>query len=249
MLTTTAYRPASEHRFYVAVGVLVVLICLAGFGPSIIEPAGRNVHLPMTALVATHTIAGSTFVLLFLIQTILIATGRTSVHRRLGMVGLLAGIAFVVSGVLTSVEEARRGFDLSGDLVRRDAVVDPAFILAPINAFGLVAVLLGAGVWYRRRPDVHKRLLALTMLGGIVGAPIAHLVGHYPVLQVGGGALAPLSNLILLSLVPIHDRLTMGRIHPVSLWGAIGSFAWLFLFFTLVAPTSMWRTFTLWLIQ
>lgn len=132
---TTPQRHASEHRFYVAVGILVGLICIVGFGPSIIEPAGRNVPLPMT------------------------------------------------------------------------------------------------------------------LLGGIVGAPIAHLVGHYPALQVGGSVLAPLSNLVLLSLVPIHDRLTMGRIHPVSLWGAIGSFAWLFLFFTLVAPTSMWRTFTLWVIQ
>lgn len=246
---TTPHRRASEHRFYVAVGILVGLICIVGFGPSIIEPAGRNVPLPMTALVATHSIAGSTFVLLFVVQTILIATGRTSTHRRLGVVGLLAGIVFVVSGVLTNVEEARRGFDLSGDLVRRGTVVDPAFILAPANGFGLFAVLLGAGVWYRRRPDVHKRLMALTLLGGIVGAPIAHLVGHYPALQVGGSVLAPLSNLVLLSLVPIHDRLTMGRIHPVSLWGAIGSFAWLFLFFTLVAPTSMWRTFTLWVIQ
>src|SRR5688572_7265066 len=163
---TTPHRRASEHRFYVAVGILVGLICIVGFGPSIIDPAGRNVPLPMTALVATHSIAGSTFVLLFVVQTILIATGRTSTHRRLGVVGLLAGIVFVVSGVLTNVEEARRGFDLSGDLVRR-----------------------------------------------------------------------------------VHDRLTMGRIHPVSLWGAIGSFAWLFLFFTLVAPTSMWRTFTLWVIQ
>jgi len=245
----TAQRRASEHRFYVAVGILVVLICLAGFGPAIIAPAGRNVPLPMTALVAAHTIAGSTFVLLFVVQTILIAAGRTSAHRRLGVLGVVAGMVFVVSGVLTNVDEARRGFDLSGDLVRRGTAVDPAFILAPVNAFALFAVLVGAAIWYRRRPDVHKRLMALAMLGPLAGAPVAHLIGHYPALQVGGSVLAPLSNLVLLLLPAMHDRLTRGRIHPVSLWGGIGSFAWILLFFTFVAPTSMWRTFTLWLIQ
>jgi len=245
----TTYPRASERRFYIAVGIIVVVICLAGFGPSIVDPASRNQPLPMTPLVVTHTIAASAWVLLFLVQTILVATGRTSIHRRLGVLGLLIGIVFVVSGFVTGVEEARRGFDLSGDLVRRGTAVDPAFILAPVNGFGLFAALTGAGLWFRRRPDVHKRLMALTMLGGIVGAPIAHLVGHYPALQIGGGVLAPLSNLVLLSLVAIHDRLTLGRIHPVSLWGGLGAFLWLFLFFTFVAPTPAWRTFTLWLIK
>ncbi len=245
----TTHRRAGEHKFYIAVGILVVLICLAGFGPSIIDPTSRNLPLPMTAFVATHTIASSAWVLLFLAQTTLVATGRTSTHRRLGVVGLLVGIVFVVSGFVTNVEEARRGFDLSGDLVRRGTAVDPALILAPANAFGLFAALVGAALWSRRRPDVHKRLMALAMLGPIAGAPIAHVVGHYPAFQVGGGILAPISNLVLLSLSAIHDRLTMGRIHPVSLWGGIGAFMWLFLFFTFVAPSSAWRNFSLWLIQ
>ena len=245
----TTHRRASERKFYIAVGILVVLICLAGFGPSIIDPTSRNLPLPMTALVATHAIASSAWVLLFLVQTTLVATGRISIHRRLGMVGLLVGIVFVVSGFVTNVEEARRGFDLSGDLVRLGTAVDPAFILAPVNFFGLFAVLVGAAVWYRRRPDVHKRLMALAMLGPLAGAPMAHLVGHYPALQVGGSILAPISSLVLLSLPAIHDRLTRGRIHPVSLWGGIGAFVPSFLFFMFVAPSSMWRNFTLWLIQ
>src|SRR5687767_1178812 len=139
----TTNRRASEHKFYIAVGAFVVLICLAGFGPSIIDPTGRNLPLPMTALVATHTIASSAWVLLYLAQATLVATGRTSTHRRLGVVGLLVGIVFVVSGFVTNIEEARRGFDLSGDLVGRDTAVDPAFILAPANAFGLFGVLVG----------------------------------------------------------------------------------------------------------
>jgi hypothetical protein len=91
--------------------------------------------------------------------------------------------------------------------------------------------------------------MALAMLGPIAGAPIEHLVAHFPALQAGGSILAPISNLVLLSLPAIHDRLTIGRIHPVSLWGGIGAFASLFLFFTFAAPSVVWRNFTLWLIQ
>ncbi len=227
---------------------MVILISLVGFLPSIAEPSNRNVPLPMTALVATHTFAGSLWVLMFLSQTILVATGRTATHRRLGVIGVLVAVVFVVSGFFMNIEEARRGFDLSGDLVRRGPATDPAFILATINGFGLFAVLVGTAVWYRRRPDVHKRLMVLAVLS-LTGAPVAHLIGHFPALQAGGGAIGPVSGLVFLSLSAVHDRLAYGRIHRVSLWGGIGAFAWLFLFFTFVMPSAMWRNFTMWLIQ
>ena len=53
---------------------------------------------------------------------------------------------------------------------------------------------------------------------------------------------------MLLSLLPIHDRLSQGRIHPVSLWGGIVSFAWGFLFFRLIRPTSAWHAFAAWIV-
>jgi hypothetical protein len=231
---------ASEHRFYLGVGVLVLVVSLAAFGPSILAPSSRNVPLPMTALVAAHGLISLAWLFLFLAQTTLVATGRTATHRRLGMIGIVLALAFVIAGVFASVEEARRGFDLSGDLVPAGTVVDPSFVLAPINAFGLFAVMVGAGLRYRNRPDVHKRLMALTLLG-MAGAPVAHLMGHYPVLRAGGGAFGLISALLLLSLSAVHDRLAYGRIHPTSLWGGIGGFAWLFAFFTFVAPSPAWR--------
>jgi len=77
---------AGERRFYIAVGILVVLICLAGFGPSIIDPTSRNLPLPMTALVATHAIASAAWILLFLVQTTLVATG---LYRHIAALGWL----------------------------------------------------------------------------------------------------------------------------------------------------------------
>jgi hypothetical protein len=79
---------ASEHRFYLGVGVLVLVVSLAAFGPSILAPSSRNVPLPMTALVAAHGLISLAWLFLFLAQTTLAATGRTATHRRLGMIGI-----------------------------------------------------------------------------------------------------------------------------------------------------------------
>jgi hypothetical protein len=56
------------------------------------------------------------------------------------------------------------------------------------------------------------------------GAPIAHLVGHWQVLRPYP-VINPISGLLLLSVLAIQDRVSERRIHPVSLWGAIGVFA------------------------
>lgn len=247
--TNTHRRHVNEHRFYAAVCVLAVGVSIAGFGPAILSPAGRAVPLPMTMVVAVHAVAASAWLALFLLQVTLVSTGRVALHRRLGLTGVVLAIVFVISGCLASVAEARRGFDLSGDLVPAGATAEAWFVLAPINGFVLFAVMFGMALWYRRRPDVHKRLMALTVLGAMLGAPIAHLVGHYPVLQAGGGALAPLANAAFLSLSAIHDRWAYGRVHPASRWGGLGAFAWLFVFFTFIAPTPAWRAFTEWLIR
>ena len=76
------------------------------------------------------------------------------------------------------------------------------------------------------------------------GAPVAHLMGHWPAFRV----LAFLIGLVPLAALFIHDRLSQGRIHPVSLWGGVVSFAWANLFFILIAPTSAWHAFADWIV-
>jgi hypothetical protein len=39
-----------------------------------------------------------------------------------------------------------------------------------------------------------------------------------------------------------------GRIHPVSLWGAISIFASGSVFFVVIQPSAMWRELAAWLI-
>ena len=98
--------------------LLMILLNVVAFGPSIIDPSRRNVPLPLTPLVTVHAIVAAAWLLVFPAQATLVATGMDVIpHRRLGIVGAVLTVVFVVVGYFTLIEEARRGFDLSGDIL------------------------------------------------------------------------------------------------------------------------------------
>ena len=246
-------RPHRVDRwFYISVALLMILLNVVAFGPSIIDPSGRNVPLPLTPLVTVHAIVAAAWLLVFLAQATLVATGRTTIHRRLGIVGAVLTAVFVVVGYFTLIEEARRGFDLSGDILPRTPgpeVADPALILGLLWNVLTFGVLAGLGLGYRHRPAVHKRLMVLAMLGGLTPTPVAHLIGHWPVLQPWAGIIFGVSTLVFLFMSAIYDKVSQRRIHPVSLWGAVLVVASGGLFFSVIQPSAAWREFATWLIR
>lgn len=233
-----------RSRFYTGMTLVAFAIVVAGFAPSTIFSGHRRA--PLTAAVAAHAAVFTAWLVLLLVQTRLVGRGRIATHRRLGYAGGGLAVLMVVTGFGTAVAMARRGFDLSGDL-RADA--DPlgqmVFQLGDLLTF---SVLVAAGIAFRRRPEAHKRLMMLATLGGLMAAPLAHLLSHIP-------AARKVPPVILLPLVAlyfscaVHDRLTRGRIHPVSLWVAIALFAWANLRAAVVGPSPAWRRFAGWLAE
>ena len=46
-----------------------------------------------------------------------------------------------------------------------------------------------------------------------------------------------------------YDRVSRGRIHPVSLWGGILLFAWAGVRGIVIGPSTAWHEFVAWLIR
>jgi hypothetical protein len=105
---------AVERWFFIAVALAMIATSLAGFLPSIVNPGGRRE--PLSLLAASHGIVFFAWLLLFLIQSRLVATHRVLLHRRLGYVSIFILALMIPSGLLTTIAMVRRGFDLSGDL-------------------------------------------------------------------------------------------------------------------------------------
>ena len=85
----------------------------------------------------------------------------------------------------------------------------------------------------------------------LVGEPVIHLIGylagHWPALQGAAGMIAGPASLLLLSVSAVHDKVSQGRIHPVSLWAPLVLLAWQSALAMVVFPSAVWREFAVWL--
>jgi hypothetical protein len=251
-LPSTRAEPPAARRFYIGVGVLVILLSIAGFGPALLDASTRRG--PPTPLVIAHGAVTIAWVFLFVAQAILIAKGQEATHRRFGVFVAIIAFAVVVLGVIASIVAQRRTYDLGGDLVRSGGgqPFTPDGILGPLVIFFSFGGLVAAALLYRHRPEIHKRLMVFALLMTLGLEPVIHLLAHltiyWPGLTSAQGILLLPFVLFFLSLNAIHDRLTEKRIHPASVWGAIVNFVWFNGMFYGFGRLPVWLRFSEWLI-
>jgi len=224
-------------------GIVAILVAAAGFGGSLLYGTVTGAKT-LTPLVRLHAAVFSSWLVLYLVQTGIVATGRTEVHRRLGIASVVLGVATVGIGYQTAVTAARRGYDLTLD-VNIDPLRFLAFSLGDLLSF---TILVAAGVWYRRQPEVHKRLMLLATVGPLMAGPLVRICLLLPVPQ----ARLPLFLAALAAMFfagAVYDRIARGQFHPVSLWGAAALFAWGNLRATVIGPSDTWHQFAAWLIR
>jgi hypothetical protein len=200
----------NDRRLYILAAILTPLIVLVGFArtyylkPFFDTPdiAGRIVHL--------HGIVMTAWVLLFVTQISLVATRRTQVHRRLGIFGaVLAGLVVIV-GILTALYAAARGATPGPPAL--------SFLIIPLGDMLIFSILIGLALYFRRKLDVHKRLMLLAAINlltpAIARIPLDFIINGGPLVFFG------LTDLCLLACV-VFDTLKHRRLHPVFLWGTI----------------------------
>lgn len=207
-------RAASEpRRFYAGLSLAMAATVLAGFGPSYYGrflqdgPALTVSGAPFTPLIHVHGALFTAWVLLFVVQTALVATGRTSVHRRLGVAGGVLAAVMVLVGTTTAVASAARGSAPAG--------MDPlAFLAIPVFDMVLFGGFVTAALVKRRDRESHKRLMVVAYASILVAA-VARLPG---VIAAGPPAFFGLALLFILAGA-VHDRLNRGSVHPAYRWG------------------------------
>lgn len=206
----------AESWFYPLMGGVAVLIVLAGFGGTFYGVARGDGK--MSHLVAVHTAIFAAWLVFFIAQTTLVARGNVAAHMRWGIVGLLLAVAMLFVGYLTSIAGIRRGFDL-GD--NNDPLGYAVFPMGDLVSF---AILFTLGYIYRHQAQAHKRFMLLATIGALLNAPLAHFIAHTPALKQKGPLVILPFMIALLLASAIFDKFARGRIHPVSLWGAVALF-------------------------
>ena len=164
----------------------------------------------------------------FIVQTWLIEARQIRLHERLGIfMAALAAIIVLLGEILTVNGVAREG---------RLHQIGKFHYLLGINSVNLLlfAVLVGLGIAFRRKPDLHKRLMVLatvTLLAPAV-ARIVLLFTHKPLPQF-------LAFYACLLLCVVVDTVRHRRLHPVFAIGGLVVIA-AFQISYLAVQTSVW---------
>ena len=223
MATASATRPAPQSSargvgrhdrlFYGSMAVAMGLTVFAGFASTyylrflVGGPSATLTRGPFTALVHAHGALFTAWVLLFIVQTALVASRRVVVHRRLGVAGAVLAAAMAGAGTLVAIATAARGSAPAG--------LDPlAFLVIPVFDMVLFTTFVTAALARRTDKEAHKRLMLLAYVSIVVPA-VARLPG---VLALGAPAAFGLSFLFVV-VAGIYDFLTRRRVHNVYLWG------------------------------
>jgi hypothetical protein len=224
---------AGPRVFFIGFALIAAAIVLAGFARTFYFRPFTDAR-PLPPLVVVHGIVFTAWIVLLLVQTTLVASGRTAVHRRLGTAGGVLAALMVVVGWMTAIAAVRRGFIAGGNAGVADPLAGLALSLRDLLAF---AALVAAGLYYRRTPETHKRLLVLATVNLLPAA-----VGRLPV----SPALFPAIIIGLAVAGPIHDWLTGHRLHWTYAWGVPFTILTMLAAFP-VGRTEVWQRFAGWL--
>ena len=234
-IPVTPLSPARPGRiFHTGIAVAFLVTAFAGFAPTYFLK-GFYDKPPLTPLLHAHGFVFTLWLVLLVIQSGLVAAHRADVHKRLGIAGAVLAATMILLGFMTAIEAARRGVATPG--------LQPlVFMIFPVGAVVMFAGFIGAALWKRRQPEIHRRLILLGTVS-IMTPAIARLpfAGRSPVFAL-------VLSLLFVVAGMIHDWKSRGRVHPLYIWGG--------LIVLLSGPvrsgighTAAWQSFARWIVE
>ena len=224
-----------ERLFYTGMAVALVITVFAGFSRTFyLRPMFHPE--PLMPLLYVHGFIFTLWIALLLTQTTLIATQRTRTHMRLGIAGMLLASLMIVIGTVTAIVRAKGASPIPG--------VNPlSFLTIPLGDMLVFMILVGSAFYFRRRLEIHKRLMLLATIA-ILPAAVARLPLSF-IQQYGPLAFFGLSDLFIVPCL-LYDISTRGRPHRATVLGG----ALIVLSHPLrliVGNTHAWLAFATWL--
>lgn len=230
-------RTISPRRVYVAISVLVVAIAFVGFWPSYFGPLLAAGAVGQPAIIHFHAAIYVGWLLIFVTQTVLAATGRVAAHMKLGNFAIGYGVLVIAAGLMAA-------FGMFVLRVRAGSVVEAqGRLLGPLVDMSVFAPLFAAAIYYRRRPELHKRFMVVATTYLLVAA-----VGRMPFL----GEPRNVYVLHLIWMAPIllalaHDFWRRRRVHPIYVGGLVLLAATGPALRVVVRASEPWRNLSGWL--
>jgi hypothetical protein len=165
---------------------------------------------PLPLLLRIHGFAFTSWLAIFAVQSALVAGRRVDLHRSLGIAGAALAAAVFVIGVTTAIVSARHNVAAGGDATL-------SFLAIPLGDMITFVALVATALYYRRKPEIHKRLMLLATVS-ILGAAFA----RWPLAIVAAGHVRFFGATDSLAAAgPLYDLLSRRRVHPAYICGGL----------------------------
>jgi hypothetical protein len=208
----------ARSKIYVGLALMIAAIVFVGFSRSFYGTLVAGAVHPW--IIHVHAAVYVGWLALLIAQTVLAARGEIATHRRVGNFGIAYGALVWILGLIVSI--AIPVIDVhSGQSERGEQ-----FLAIPLGDMVLFGGFFGAAIAYRRKPEIHKRLIILAAVA-VMFAAVGRALTNVGVLL--GDPDAPLGGVparLLLWYSPVlvamaHDLVTRRRIHPVYWIGVV----------------------------
>lgn len=238
----TVAQDKTRSRFFLWMAGLSLLIALTGFLPTYWLPMLEGRSFP--PILHIHGAIFIAWNMLFFWQSLLVANGRTPDHRSWGLAGIALATLMVISVLLAVLSSYVRAADIGLEAQAR------AFSSVSLSGIVLFTIFFTLAIRNVRTPDVHRRLI----YGASVPLLQAAVARWFQVVLTPPGAVGPPPVFVAIPpgilvfavfFIPLvlHDRRTLGRVHPTSLTVMVAVFAVILLPLVL-GPSALWAGMT-----
>lgn len=201
--------PAARSRLFLWAGRLGIAVAISGFAGTFFRPLLTGTFRA-APIVYVHALFLFGWLGFFLLQSTLVHRRKLGLHRRMGWLGTGIALGVIVSALLVGRLASLR-IAATGAIVQAEGEL--LVIMIEMLVF---ASLFGSALLLRRRPEVHKRLMLLALIGTL-GPAWLRFRHYFPDV---GNPLFVFSVLLADSLIVIAaaaDLRRHGRVHPVYL--------------------------------
>jgi hypothetical protein len=223
----------AERRFFLWLAALIATFVLVGFSRTYYLHSLFGQPRPSRFL-HFHGAVMTGWIALFFVQTLLVSSGRISLHRKLGALGAGYAALVLVLGSTATVMSARRE-------VRAHSQFASSFLTVlalELTQMLMFASLVALAIWLRRSTDYHKRLMLLATLCMLPNpiVRLALLVGINQNIQI----LAIWALLVV--AVAATDTLRRRELHPVFGVAGVSVIGLLYCAY-FMSRTDLWQQF------
>jgi hypothetical protein len=233
-LVSRPVRTRTDRVYFTSMAFLLLGIVVVGFAPTYFLAGVFRATLPST-LIHIHGAVFSSWMILYVVQNVLVATRNVRIHRKLGWLGAAIASAMVILGVMATSDSLRRG--------ATPRIFTPSQFVA-LNDLGILvfACMVGLAIWQRRNPPIHKRLMLIATIS-IMPPAIVRFALH-----IHKPLFSPIAMLVLLLSVVAYDIATRRKPYVTTLVAGVIAFG-MFPLSEVLGRTALFHNIANWIVS